>query len=113
MQAFTMQTDASNFALGGVLLQEFQGQLHPVAFHSRKLNTAENNYSVHEREMLAVVDCVRSGHNTLLQLPPWCRQTTIRCNILQQPKLSVRQTRWLEVLQGYGISPVYKAQIKW
>ena len=34
---FEVQTDASNFALGGVLLQEG----HPVAYESRKLSDAE------------------------------------------------------------------------
>ena len=35
--AFEVQTDASNRALGGVLVQEG----HPMAFESRKLNNAE------------------------------------------------------------------------
>ena len=34
---FEVQTDASNRALGGVLVQEG----HPMAFESRKLNNAE------------------------------------------------------------------------
>ena len=57
---FVLQTDASDFAVGGVLLQEFSGQLHPIAFHSRKLNSAERNYTVSEREMLGIVECVKS-----------------------------------------------------
>jgi hypothetical protein len=29
-----IETDASNFALGGVLSQKHEGRMHPVAFHS-------------------------------------------------------------------------------
>ena len=41
-----MHTNASDRALGGVLVQEG----HPVAFESRKLNAAEQRYSAHENE---------------------------------------------------------------
>jgi hypothetical protein len=43
--------DASDLGLSAVLLQEG----HHVAFESRKLNSAELNYNVTEKEMLAVV----------------------------------------------------------
>ena len=39
--------DASNKALGGVLVQEG----HRVAFESRKLDAAEQRYNTHEKEM--------------------------------------------------------------
>lgn len=47
-------TDASNFALGAVLLQNDGTGLHPVAFLSRKLIPAERNYPTGDREMLAI-----------------------------------------------------------
>jgi len=37
-----METNASNFALGAVLLQPGEnGKLHLIAFHSRKFNAAK------------------------------------------------------------------------
>ncbi|XP_070184094.1 uncharacterized protein [Littorina saxatilis] len=52
---YVLRTDASNEALGAVLLQEQGGNLHPVAYASKKLNSAERNYSTIEKECLGVV----------------------------------------------------------
>ena len=39
-----IECDASDFAIGAVLPQEFEGRLHPVAFHSHEMNKHEINY---------------------------------------------------------------------
>ncbi len=55
-QPFTMFTDASSLGLGAVLMQpDPRGKLHAIAYASRTLNQAENNYSVTHLEALAVV----------------------------------------------------------
>ncbi|KAL0449379.1 UNVERIFIED_CONTAM: Transposon Tf2-11 polyprotein [Sesamum latifolium] len=54
-KSFVVETDASDFALGGVLMQDG----HPVAFERRKLKDVERRYSVQEKELLAVVHCLR------------------------------------------------------
>ena len=55
---FEVETDASDFAPGGVLLQEG----HPIAYESQKLNEAERRYAASEKEMLAptAYDCADS-----------------------------------------------------
>ena len=52
---FVLQTDASDVGVGAALLQEYDEGLFPVAFASKKLSSAERNYSVIERECLAIV----------------------------------------------------------
>ena len=50
-----MTTDASNDTLGATLSQGEIGRDVPVAFASRTLSTAEQNYPTVEKELLAVV----------------------------------------------------------
>ncbi|XP_055822010.1 uncharacterized protein LOC129890490 [Solanum dulcamara] len=49
-KTFEVHTDASDYAIGGVLMQE----RHPIAFESRKLNETERRYTVQEKEMIAI-----------------------------------------------------------
>ena len=48
---FQLITDASDFALGGILLQDS----HPIAYESRILNAAKRNYMTTDKELLAVI----------------------------------------------------------
>jgi hypothetical protein len=55
-----VETDASDFTLGGTLSQTAEDkklQLNP--FHSRKFSLAEINYKIHNKELLAIVDCFK------------------------------------------------------
>ncbi|KAL6417870.1 hypothetical protein ACFW04_012472 [Cataglyphis niger] len=55
---FVVTTDASGYAIGGILSQGSIGKDLPIAYTSRLLNTAEKNYSTIEKELLAIVYCV-------------------------------------------------------
>lgn len=55
---FILTTDASGYAIGGVLSQGEIGKDLPIAYTSRVLNNAEQNYSTIEKECLAIVYCV-------------------------------------------------------
>ena len=46
--------DASNIAVGAVLVQRQNGFWRPLAFWSKQLNNAQMNYSATDRELLAV-----------------------------------------------------------
>jgi len=52
---FNLMTDASQYTIGAVLSQGAVPKDQPIAFASRTLNKAECNYSVVQKELLAIV----------------------------------------------------------
>lgn len=51
-----LKTDASNYGVGALLLQEnLDGNLLPVQWASKKLTITESRYSISEKEMLAIL----------------------------------------------------------
>jgi transposase InsO family protein len=63
---FVLQTDASDKAIGAVLGQEQEGLLRVVAYGSRSLTSAEQNYSTIEKEALSIVHFVGEYRHYLL-----------------------------------------------
>lgn len=55
---FVITTDASGFAIRGILSQGAIGRDLPIAYTLRLLNNAERNYLTIEKEFLAIVYCV-------------------------------------------------------
>jgi hypothetical protein len=52
-----VETDASDYALAAILsAYDPDGELHPIAFHSRSFTAAELNYDVHDKELLAIFE---------------------------------------------------------
>ena len=54
---FHIFTDASNTALGAVIMQDDR----PLAFYSRKMNNAQKNYTTGEQELLSIVETQKSS----------------------------------------------------
>ena len=52
---FVLVTDASNLAISAVLNQRVGERLAPISFYSRLLSPAERNYTIYEKECLAVL----------------------------------------------------------
>jgi hypothetical protein len=56
---FKLEVDASGFATGAVLLQKKEdGKKHPIAYYSKTLSTAEQNYNVYDLKLLAIVNAL-------------------------------------------------------
>ena len=56
---FVIHTYASDTGIGACLTQTVNGEERVIEFFSRVLNKAQRNYSVTERECLAVIEAIR------------------------------------------------------
>jgi len=64
---FIVECDASNYAIGAVLSQrDKDNNLHPVAYYSRSLLNAEINYTITDKELLAIRDAFIAWRHLLL-----------------------------------------------
>ncbi|POW14066.1 hypothetical protein PSHT_07517 [Puccinia striiformis] len=112
LKEFVMETDASDFAVGAVLLQNGDDdRLHPVAFESRKLNSAQINYLAQERELLAIIHAWRKWHVYLDGAVETTVVYTDHASLvyLKTQKLpSKRLCRWLEEFAEMDIDIRYK-----
>jgi hypothetical protein len=65
-----LETDASDYAIGAVLSQyDAHGMLQPWAFISRKMNPAEINYDIHDKELLAIVELLHAWRHYVVSVP--------------------------------------------
>lgn len=103
---FYVHCDASDVGIGAVLVQiDDEGNERPIAFMSRKLNSAQRNYSVTERECLAAVEAIKKFRCYLeLQDFEVITDHSSLVWLMKQPELSGRLARWVFKLQGYKFS---------
>ncbi|TYK01362.1 reverse transcriptase [Cucumis melo var. makuwa] len=102
---FEVETDAFDYTLEGVLLQNG----HSIAYESRKLNAAERRYTVSEKEMLAVVHCLRAWRQYLLGSSFIVKtDNSATCHFFTQPKLTSKQARWQEFLAEFDFKFKHK-----
>ena len=61
-----VETDLSDYISTGVLSQEDNnGILHPVAFFSKRMVSAECNYEIYNKELLAIIWCFEKWRSEL------------------------------------------------
>ena len=104
-----IETDASDLAIGACLCQEKDSKWHPIAYYSRKMSAAEQNYDIHDKELLAVV-CALQNWRVYAES---CSELTIftdhknLLNFTTTKELNRRQVRWSELLGQYKFKILY------
>ncbi len=63
---FCLECDASNFATGAILSQQQEdGLFHPIGFMSKSFSNTEQNYQIHDKEMLAIMQALEEWRHFL------------------------------------------------
>jgi transposase InsO family protein len=107
---FVIESDASDFAIGAILMQDHGKGLQPIAYESRKLSTAEQKYPAQERELLAVMHALRTWRCFI-------EGTDIRVvtdhlslsHLRTQAKPALRLIRWLHEIEHYNPKIFYRS----
>jgi len=93
-----MEADTSNYTTRGVLSMKCSNELwRLVAFISKSLSDIEQNYKIHNKEMLAVVRCLKvwrhflEGMTTKFEI--WTDYKNLKY-FMKIQKLNRRQARW-------------------
>ena len=102
---FRIEANASNFATGGVLSVKCEDDLwRPVAFISKLLNETEQNYEIHNKEILAVIRCLEAWRHFLegarVKFEIWTDHKNLEYFMTSQ-KLNCRQARWALYLSRF------------
>jgi hypothetical protein len=102
---FEIHSDASDFAIGGVIVQNGR----PVAFESKNLSETERRWLTHEKEMWAVIHCLKTwGHYIgSKDVVVWINNVTLKY-FATQPKLSSKQQRWQNTLALFNVDIWHK-----
>lgn len=103
---FIIQCDASATGVGGVLCQVgSDGEEHPIAFMSKKLNGAQKNYSVTELECYAAVLSVKKFRPYVegMEFKVITDHASLKW-LMHQKDLSGRLARWSLKLQCFNFA---------
>jgi hypothetical protein len=113
---FEVEVDASNYAVGAVLMQrDDKNVLHPVAFFSKTMNEAQRNYDVYNKELLGLQEMFRNWRHYLHQAAHKVKVYTDHANLLfwKNPGDQTRRVaRWHAELMDYDFELVHIAGTK-
>jgi transposase InsO family protein len=106
-----LETDASGYAISGIISQQHPDpsqrlQWHPVAFYSRKMAAAEQNYDTHDQELLAIIASLQHWRHYLQGARHQVEILTDHHNLqgfLTTKTLIGRQVRWAEWLASFDV----------
>jgi transposase InsO family protein len=110
-----VETDASDEVVAGVMSQQDPELMdwHPIAFYSTSMNSAEQNYDIHDKEMLAIIRALREWRPELEGLQragPFEVITDHRALLyfMKSKTLNARQARWAEFLSRFDFEIQYR-----
>jgi hypothetical protein len=93
-----LKADCSEYSMGACFSQiNKSGKLKPVAYFSKKLFSAESNYEIHDKKLLAIVRAMEEWRGELIGMKNPFIVLSDHKNLqyfMTTRKLSERQVRW-------------------
>jgi len=107
-----VMTDACGNGIGGIIAQGQEWKSARVAaLYLAKMSSVQQNYSVHEQELLAGVETMLRHWDILQGIPfTWVTDHKSLTHILDQKGLSGHQAHWLEKLCKFDFKVKYVAE---
>ena len=96
-QEMRVETDTLDYVTGGMLsVKGEDGKWRPVAFISKLLSLPERNYKIHNKEILAIIQCLENWRHylegTKKEFEIWTNHKNLQYFMTSQ-KLNHRQAR--------------------
>ena len=108
---YELEVDASAFALGSILYQrDDNNKRRAVAYHSKALNQAERNYSIRDREFLAIIEGLKRMQHLVMGMPHKLTIYTDHDNLCyyrHPQKLNRRMARYIVFLADFNFELVH------
>lgn len=103
-----LMIDACQTGGGGVITQGNTHRFNVIAFWSGKFNCAQQNYPVHKRELLAIVESLKRYRHLLMGITfyIYTDHKPIEC-LMTQKHLSARQQCWVDILSEFSFEIKY------
>jgi hypothetical protein len=117
---FVLETDCSDCALASILSQAVydvataQHVLKPVGYHSRTLNEPERNYEIYDKELLAIVECLKHWRVYLHSNNQLIRILSNHQNLeyfMTTKQLTRREACWALLISEYNFVIQYRTGI--
>ncbi|XP_067615063.1 uncharacterized protein [Eurosta solidaginis] len=99
----SLTVDVSNTAIGGVIQQNYNSKIEPIAFFSKKLSPTEIKYSAFDRELLAIYLNIKHFRYLLegRQFTVYTDHKPLTTALNSKTERSRRQTRHLEFIAQF------------
>lgn len=101
-EPFVLNTDASNSAISAILMQEYDGNLHPISYYSKALTPAQKRYPAIKQELFAIYQGVTAFKQYLYNNPFTILSDSKPLEFYRKTKSPADiVTRWLLELSEY------------
>jgi len=91
-----VKTDTLDHALAAILSTKVNGNVYPIAFHSRAFSATKVNYDIHDKKLLAIFKAFRKWQHYLEGTPAPVEVFTDHKNLIyfcESKALSCQQVR--------------------